>query len=801
MVCPSTIQKILEANPRAASTVNSLQQTPLRLHCQRRNASAQVAGLLLEQYPDALTKLDNQRGWAPIHAAAANANFNLLCYLVDARPEAAQVRTSQRLTALHLLCQSHAHLSAPVDNNNNGSNNSSNNVNNNADSDLNAAIESLLQADPEAILHKDPTHGQAPLHLVCKTEGSRQVPLPVVKILLKCNPRAAAVFEQYLPLHYACEMGCSPEVVRALLKACPNDAGALTHKQDSALSLACTYNKNLKTVNLLIAANPESLKERNVYGFSPLHSVCRAHQPRMGIVKAILEACPESVLLQTNPGETPIQLAESNSGTFAGVLQLLTQTQDRFLPQQKTPLVSSSGGSSSNEYGGSKMRSTNESISTRAGGGLFSVANSSSSSEALLNQHGSNNNNEDDDTTHDTLVLLNNNYRNNYRPNRNTTSYRIRTYRIRNVTTNKMGNTPLHDACFRSTPYEDLEKIARENPKYILDRNNVGHTPLQILCENDRIDVRITSTFARIGGPEIFSVKDSNGNTPLHAAMRKSIDMSSLRSLIRVSPDALRSQTNFGDTPLHLACLRECSDEVIREVAMAASSGDVLPALVPNLVAQTPIGIVMAKFKDICQEGDTCCISATYHTEQRWVFDVLSTLVKIAYYGPSKCQQGMINLSLLRACVVLHRQNLRLDPAFIRQAIHVYPEEVKLADDNGNYPLHIEASIPIEKMPLLDGACGGKSHSRMGILGILLEAFPQRLLHSQQGAPILAGLNDQCRWFVGSHHRGSSAGLSSRPPLVQGCGPSILLSFVGKGQQGMRDGHSVFFAGQSAAPV
>jgi hypothetical protein len=41
--------------------------------------------------------------------------------------------------------------------------------------------------------------------------------------------------------------------------------------------------------------------------------------------------------------------------------------------------------------------------------------------------------------------------------------------------------------------------------------------------------------------------------------------------------------------------------------------------------------------------------------------------------------------------------------------------------------LHIEASIPIEKMPLLDGqggCCGGKCHKRMGILRTLLELFP-----------------------------------------------------------------------------
>lgn len=285
----------------------------------------------------------------------------------------------------------------------------------------------------------------------------------------------------------------------------------------------------------------------------------------------------------------------------------------------------------------------------------------------------------------------------------------------------------MHDACFRSTPYEHLEAIAKTNPEYILVHNNAGYTPLQILCKNGRIDERIISTFAQMGGPEIFSVKDANGNTPLHSAMRKDVDVTSLRCLIRAFPDALLSRTIYGDLPLHLACLRKCSDEVIREVAMATSSGDVSPALVPNLAGQTPIGIAMGDFTNLCQgDGRTCRVSAAYRPNQRRIFQVLSTLVKIIHYGPLRCQQqGTKDLSLLRACVVLHRQNIRLDPAFIRQAIHIYPEEVKLADKDGNYPLHIEASIPIEKMPLLDGTfCSGKSHSRMGILRILLEAYP-----------------------------------------------------------------------------
>lgn len=665
MVDPSTIVRLLEASPSAATRLNRKNQTPLRLHCQRRNASTEVAGLLLKENTNALIVLDTDHGWAPIHAAAANANFELLRYLVESFPDSVKVQTSQRQTTLHLLCQYHTHLSSPTQHQNIG--NRSNRQGNNNIHNVAAAVDFLLKADPDAILHKDRTDGYTPLHLVCKTEGSRQVPLAVLKLLLECNESAARIADnqQFLPLHHACEMGANPEVIRALLEAYPEATNALTTKSDTPLSLAAKANKSAETVKLLIEANPSVLTKTNDYGFCPLHCVCRANQPRMGIVQALVDACPESLNLQTNAGETPFHLARSSTGTFAGVLHLLSQN------QSKTQGLEASNADEVDESGKVCFFS---SLSEFDGTGTATSQNARSSA-------------------------------------------------IRAVTNNKMGNTPLHDACIRFTPYEQLEVIAKANPEYILVRNNAGFTPLQILCKNGRIDERIISTFSQIGGPEIFSVKDANGHTPLHSAMRKDIDLQSLRCLIRASPDALRCRTADGDLPLHLACLKKCSAEIVQEVAIAACCGDNSLAVVPNLAGQTPIGIAMGEFKGIYMEETA--VAATFKPSQQRIFHVLSTLVKIVHYGPVKCQQhGTKALSLLKACVVLHRQNIRLDPMFIRQVIHVYPEEVKLVDEDGNCPLHIEASIPIEKMALLDGDCTGSGHRRMGILRTLLEAYP-----------------------------------------------------------------------------
>ena len=122
--------------------------------------------------------------------------------------------------------------------------------------------------------------------------------------------------------------------ISSLLEAYPESARAVTKKLDSALSLACACNKSTETVNLLIQVHPEALKERNHYGFVPLHCVCGAVQPRVGIVKAILDVSPESVTMKSHGGETPMHIASGNPGTFVGVIELLTAQYEKNLDDE-----------------------------------------------------------------------------------------------------------------------------------------------------------------------------------------------------------------------------------------------------------------------------------------------------------------------------------------------------------------------------------------------------------------------------------------------------------------------------------
>jgi hypothetical protein len=265
------------------------------------------------------------------------------------------------------------------------------------------------------------------------------------------------------------------------------------------------------------------------------------------------------------------------------------------------------------------------------------------------------------------------------------------------VVETKVGNTPLHFACFRSAGQEQIEALAVPHPEWLLIRNSSGFTPLQILCKSGRVDAAVIALFARLAGPSIFSMVDSTGNTPLHSAIRAETDVAALQALIRACPKTLQMRTIYGDTPLHLACLRQVSAAVVHEVAMASCEGlevslancDQLisPIFLRNSAGQTPVSIAMEdNQKAFSPTALRCSAKAVLAAPQQRAFNVLAVLAKMLHYGPATWEETE-GQNLVLACVSLHRKNVRLDPTFIRRAIVASPEQVAECDEEGNYPL------------------------------------------------------------------------------------------------------------------
>jgi hypothetical protein len=320
----------------------------------------------------------------------------------------------------------------------------------------------------------------------------------------------------------------------------------------------------------------------------------------------------------------------------------------------------------------------------------------------------------------------------------------------------------------------------------------------------------ILTSFYRISGSKTFSHVDLMGNTPLHSAMRIETDAKALQALIDAFPEALHMTTIYDDTPLHLACLRRVKPDVVLRVAQA-STGDIIkcdgrlsPLLLQNRAGQTPMGIAIEDYQRTLQgfSPTMCSIKVAPTTEQTRAFEVLAGFVKLLHYGPSSdkedCHRGQ--KSLVHACVSLHRKGVRLDPAFVRRALHLYPEEASMSMEGGNYPLHIEASIPVEKMSLLLDAtttcscCGGTCHKRAGVLQMLMEIYPgaARCANDSGDFPLNLMIQNGRAWdstfalvvrsYPQALHQVRTVGPKLLPRILarisNGCGRDTLFSFL-----------------------
>lgn len=295
--------------------------------------------------------------------------------------------------------------------------------------------------------------------------------------------------------------------------------------------------------------------------------------------------------------------------------------------------------------------------------------------------------------------------------------------------------------------------------------------------------------------------------------MREETNVEALRALIHAYPDALQMRTPYGDTPLHLACLRKVNFDVLREVAQAScqcleSSSTICgsvthrlsPLIARNRAGQSPISIAMDEYQKVMKTKHWC--TTTIQTpEQAYSFEALAALVKMLHYGPGHGDER--DESLVAACLSLHRNDVRLDPSFIRRALYLYPVELRVVDRDLNYPLHVEASIPVEKMVLLDAphsstsnCCDGACHKRMGLLHMILDIYPDAAKHRnkegkfpldimiQNGRPwdktfayVVRAHPEVLRWLKNMSPKVVSHMLAQ---VANGCGIDTLYSLISK---------------------
>ena len=120
--------------------------------------------------------------------------------------------------------------------------------------------------------------------------------------------------------------------------------------------------------------------------------------------------------------------------------------------------------------------------------------------------------------------------------------------------TNDNGELPLHIAVAQSQ-MEITELLA--STENVNKCTNSGDSPLHIACKSLRVNLKATNML--LGLHSITSIPNNQGNTPLHVAVTKSLEVVKLVA----TSDNTNVQNHNGDTPLHIACCGENMDIVI----------------------------------------------------------------------------------------------------------------------------------------------------------------------------------------------------------------------------------------------
>mmetsp|Transcript_8401 Transcript_8401/g.11289 ORF Transcript_8401/g.11289 Transcript_8401/m.11289 type:complete len:1286 (+) Transcript_8401:41-3898(+) len=556
----------------------------------------------------------------------------------------------------------------------------------------------------------------------------------------------------YTPLHLACRRSPSPslqnnifgatlnpQVIHLLLAANPNAPLILskTHGEDTPLHLASEHGSGASLyaiLQLLIGSYPQALKIQNAYGYTPLHCAARANfftsngtsaavtsdrrqqneegggggrcnrhdgsdksnvNHEMGnalgmkecdadIIQLLMNEYPDALWMKTNGGETPLHLACHNSNIRLDLVRVLLE-----------------GPSDIYEINGQNDDKV----------GIFEFGTVHSGKEIACGYTGYHSRQKRKTCKMDMTAMV-----------------------------NKVGNTPLHEACFRRSSVQLIQLLAMSHPQWITQRNNVGCTPLHLAVKSgvkslDILRALLDEGVARplsssSSFPVVASIADDSLHLPLHSICHGESSTDAIRFLLELCPGALFAKTIRGDTPLHLAVFRDVPIDTMRLLVHRSRQmyedtqeerktdketkiEETSPLLWKNCDGRTVLDVLMDRYRrhrrrfgevglDSIREKALLVIGSIGYDASGCNFsnDSLKRGVvtkekkaKTSSHMPHPPSHPPILHAALS--VGLRSDHDVVDDHFLRSVMKLYPEQFRVQDEWGNYPLHIEAGLDV----------------------------------------------------------------------------------------------------------
>lgn len=112
------------------------------------------------------------------------------------------------------------------------------------------------------------------------------------------------------------------------------------------------------------------------------------------------------------------------------------------------------------------------------------------------------------------------------------------------------GRTPLHLACDNDAPAVVIQAMLQAYPEASVLTGTSNMNPLHITCSSLHASVHVVRGLLECGRFEQFSMRDVDGDTPMHAACRCGAPIEVLELLLRAYPAAVSMRDFEGLTPL-----------------------------------------------------------------------------------------------------------------------------------------------------------------------------------------------------------------------------------------------------------
>ena len=282
------------------------------------------------------------------------------------------------------------------------------------------------------------------------------------------------------------------------------------------------------------------------------------------------------------------------------------------------------------------------------------------------------------------------------------------------------GHTPLHVACHAGAPAVIVQSLCQAYPEASIRTDRCNMNPLHITCSSNNASLSTVHALLHHGASEQISMRDVDGDTPLHAACRCGANKDVIDYLLQAYPGAVHVHDFEGFTPLVRLWIR---------YYVILGEAEIHHALVYPSVLDTDVRFVTAwdqtllllryahgsETRTTATAGAAAAASSSsssagslttkptsiYATSTSFRQQIRST-VQHRLLSPSSSAIAM-NSMLLESetdppstMFVLHAVSAVDCPRFVVQlAIRKYPMQLLQRDEHGRSPLMVACAAPI----------------------------------------------------------------------------------------------------------